>query len=86
MMGMVESLNVSVAAATILFEAQRQRQNADLYAESRLDGARYRRTLFEWAHPAVASYCRRHGLAYPELADDGEIAGPLPTPDQPLTY
>ncbi len=83
MMGMVKSLNVSVAAATILFEAQRQRRNADLYAESRLDGARYHQTLFEWAHPAVASYCRRHGLAYPELGDDGEIAGPLPTPCRP---
>jgi len=80
MMGMVESLNVSVAAATILFEAQRQRMNADLYAESRLDRVRYHQTLFEWAHPAVASYCRRHGLAYPELGDDGEIVGPLPTP------
>ncbi|MCK5365455.1 MAG: hypothetical protein KAR22_20910, partial [Gammaproteobacteria bacterium] len=70
-------------AATILFEAQRQRRNADLYAESRLDGARYHQTLFEWAHPAVASYCRRHGLAYPELGDDGEIVGPLPTPCRP---
>ncbi len=84
MMGMVESLNVSVAAATILFEAQRQRKNAHLYAESRLDGERYHRTLVEWAHPAVASYCRRHGLAYPELGDDGEIVGPLPTPCRPL--
>ena len=84
MMGMVASLNVSVAAATILFEAQRQRQNADLYAESRLDGALYHQTLVEWAHPAVASYCTRHGLPYPELANDGEIVGPLPTPCRPL--
>jgi tRNA (guanosine-2'-O-)-methyltransferase len=77
---MVESLNVSVAAATILFEAQRQRQNADLYAESRLDEVRYHQTLFEWAHPAVASYCQRHELPYPELDQDGEITGPLPQP------
>jgi tRNA (guanosine-2'-O-)-methyltransferase len=73
MMGMAESLNVSVAAATILFEAQRQRRDADLYAESRLDPARYQQTLFEWAHPAVAGYCKRHGFAYPTLDDDGEI-------------
>ena len=41
MLGMGESLNVSVAAATILFEAQRQRTAANLYAESRLDAERY---------------------------------------------
>ena len=77
---MGEALNVSVADATILFEAQRQRQNADLYAQSGLDEARYHQTLFEWAHPAVANYCRRHGLAYPALDQDGDIAGPLPKP------
>jgi len=78
MMGMVESLNVSVAAATILFEAQRQRSNANLYAKSRLDPAIYDKTLFEWAHPAVARYCKRRGLEYPDLDDSGDIAGPLP--------
>jgi len=78
MMGMVKSLNVSVAAATILYEAQRQRVAAKLYASSRLDETRYRRTLFEWAHPDVARYCTRHGLAYPALDDEGEIVGPLP--------
>ncbi len=57
--------------------AQRQRTNADLYAESRLDQAVYEKTLFEWGHPAVARYCRRHGFAYPALDDDGEIAGPF---------
>ncbi|NIM27637.1 MAG: tRNA (guanosine(18)-2'-O)-methyltransferase TrmH [Gammaproteobacteria bacterium] len=79
MMGMVESLNVSVAAATILFEAQRQRASANLYAESRLKPEVYASTLFEWAHPAVARYCRRRGFAYPELDEDGEISGPIPT-------
>lgn len=78
MMGMVESLNVSVAAATMLFEAQRQRSNANLYAKSRLDREIYDSTLFEWAHPAVARYCRRYGLRYPDLNDDGDIVGPLP--------
>ena len=84
MMGMVESLNVSVAAATILFEAQRQRSNANLYAECRLDRALYDNTLFEWAHPAVAGYCQRHALAYPALDDDGEIIGPVTRSDHPL--
>jgi len=36
MAGMVTSLNVSVAAALVLFEAQRQREAAGLYASSRL--------------------------------------------------
>ncbi|MEO1174383.1 MAG: tRNA (guanosine(18)-2'-O)-methyltransferase TrmH, partial [Myxococcota bacterium] len=36
MHGMVESLNVSVAAAVILFEAQRQRTAAGFYAAPRL--------------------------------------------------
>ena len=79
MMGMVESLNVSVAAATILFEAQRQRTNAGLYAESRLEKTIYDKTLFEWSHPTVARYCKRHGFEYPELDDEGDISGPLPT-------
>ena len=82
MVGMVESLNVSVAAATILFEAQRQRVDADLYSASRLDRAVYDKTLFEWAHPAVASYCRRHKLPYPALDDDAEICEPVPKPRQ----
>jgi len=80
MMGMVESLNVSVAAATILFEAQRQRSIANLYSESRLERALYTKTLFEWTQPEIARYCRRHDLAYPPLDDDGDIIGPLPAP------
>ncbi len=36
MFGMVQSLNVSVAAATILFEAQRQRLNAGMYESRQL--------------------------------------------------
>jgi len=37
MMGMVESLNISVATAVVLFEALRQRRAAGLYAAPRLD-------------------------------------------------
>ncbi|MCP5151035.1 MAG: tRNA (guanosine(18)-2'-O)-methyltransferase TrmH [Ectothiorhodospiraceae bacterium] len=76
MMGMVESFNVSVAAAIILGEAQRQRAAAGLYDRPRLDAERRRVLLFEWAHPAVAAYCRKHGLPYPPLDADGEIADP----------
>ncbi|MBW1644782.1 MAG: tRNA (guanosine(18)-2'-O)-methyltransferase TrmH [Deltaproteobacteria bacterium] len=75
--GFVQSLNVSVATALILFEAYRQRQAAGFYDHCRLDGETYRRLLFEWLHPKVAAYCRRHQLPYPALDDRGEISEPL---------
>ena len=71
--GMVHSLNVSVAAAIILFEAQRQRQQAGFYDVIRLDPDTYRHTLFEWLHPQVATYCKQNNRAYPELDESGEI-------------
>jgi tRNA (guanosine-2'-O-)-methyltransferase len=77
MAGMVESLNVSVAAAVLLFEAQRQREAAGLYDCSRLDPEVYARTLFEWCHPEVAAYCRRNNQPYPTLDDNGDISGPI---------
>ncbi len=75
MMGMVQSLNVSVAAAVILFEAQRQRLAAGMYDRPRLDPETYRRTLFEWAYPREAAALRRRGLPYPRLAEDGGVVG-----------
>ena len=73
MAGFVASLNVSVAAAVVLFEAQRQRSVAGFYDEPRLDPEVFERTLFEWAHPRRAEECRREGLPYPPLGPDGEI-------------
>lgn len=78
MSGMGTSLNVSVAAALILFEAQRQRLAAGFYDRPRLDAETYRTTLFEWAFPKLAALCRKRGMAYPPLGEDGEILGPLP--------
>lgn len=78
MRGMVASLNVSVAAALILYEAERQRTAAGLYDRRRLDDETYRRTLFEWAYPQHARRCRREGAPYPPLGDDGEILGEVP--------
>ncbi|WP_022797323.1 tRNA (guanosine(18)-2'-O)-methyltransferase TrmH [Thermus islandicus] len=48
MLGMVQSLNVSVAAAVILFEAQRQRLKAGLYDRPRLDPELYQKVLADW--------------------------------------
>lgn len=77
MLGMVESFNVSVAAAIILAEAQRQRAQAGLYNEVRLDEETYRQTFFRWAHPKVAEYCHQKDLPYPEIREeDGEIVNP----------
>lgn len=76
MEGMVRSLNVSVAGALVLYEAQRQRQAAGLYDTIRLDDEAYRRRLFEWAYPKLARACRLEGRPYPALADDGRLAEP----------
>lgn len=76
MVGMVGSLNVSVACGIILAEAQRQRQLAGLYDRRRMEEAAYLRLLFEWGHPQVRDFCRQHGLRYPVLNAEGEIDNP----------
>jgi len=73
MLGMVQSLNVSVAAALILYEAQRQRHTAGLYQQVQTSADQYQKTLFEWLHPTVTRYCKRHDIPYPELDDEGFI-------------
>jgi tRNA (guanosine-2'-O-)-methyltransferase len=73
MVGMVHSLNVSVASALLLFEAFRQRKAADMYAESRLDPEAFERRLFEWAYPSLARSHREQGLPYPRLDSDGQL-------------
>lgn len=78
MEGMGRSLNVSVAAALVLFEAQRQRREEGMYDTCRLDPATYQRTLFEWAYPRIATLCRERRHPYPELGESGEILGELP--------
>lgn len=78
MAGFVTSLNVSVAAAVILFEAQRQRATAGLYESSRLPRELFETKLFEWTYPKLADLCRRRGEAYPRLDQDGELLDPVP--------
>ncbi|EKO3610977.1 tRNA (guanosine(18)-2'-O)-methyltransferase TrmH [Vibrio metschnikovii] len=75
MVGMVQSLNVSVANALILYEAQRQRQQAGMYdrEQSALSQATIQRILFERGHPVLAKVAKRKGLAYPLLDDQGQI-------------
>ncbi len=80
MRGMVQSLNVSVAAATLLFEALRQRTVAGLLPKHG-EGVGldlYKQRLFEWAYPEVATWCKLEGRPYPQLNSDGEITDRLP--------
>ncbi|MGD8111309.1 tRNA (guanosine(18)-2'-O)-methyltransferase TrmH [Vibrio sp. TRT 17S01] len=75
MIGMVQSLNVSVASAVILYEAQRQREAAGMYdcEKSALPEAVIHRTLFERGHPVLAKVAKRKGLPYPPLDENGQI-------------
>ncbi len=75
MLGMVQSLNVSVATAVILFEAQRQRRNAGLYASPQLEQSYIHEEAFRLLHPEEAKVYREKGLAVPLLAEDGSIVG-----------
>jgi tRNA (guanosine-2'-O-)-methyltransferase len=73
MVGMVHSLNVSVASSLLLFEALRQRLAAGMYDTSRLPPADFQARLFEWAYPTVAIARRAEGRPYPALDADGQI-------------
>ncbi|WP_058911924.1 tRNA (guanosine(18)-2'-O)-methyltransferase TrmH [Entomohabitans teleogrylli] len=75
MIGMVQSLNVSVASALILYEAQRQRENAGMYQRenSTLPEEEQQRLLFEGGYPVLAKVARRKNLPYPRVNQSGEI-------------
>ena len=80
MRGMVESLNVSVAASALLFEAIRQRQVANIIPEAGegMSKETYKEKIFEWAYPEVAKWCKSEGRKYPDLNEKGEIIDNLP--------
>lgn len=73
MVGMVQSLNVSVAAATILYEAQRQRENAGMYKQNLLSEAEAQKILFEGGFPVLHRECVKRNLPFPFVNDRGEI-------------
>ena len=49
--GIIESLNISVACAVTLYEALRQRTNAGLYNQQSLDDVRYNELYNQWSIP-----------------------------------
>ena len=75
MSGMVQSLNVSVAASILLFEAIRQRKSKSLlpFKGEGLSAEEYEKTLFEWSYPELASIYRKSGNKYPKINQYGEI-------------
>lgn len=73
MLGAVQSLNVSVAAALILYEAQRQRENAGLYGKQGLPEENCQRLLFERGYPELHKMCLRKQLPFPQLDNKGQI-------------
>ena len=75
MSGMVQSLNVSVAASILLFEAIRQRDSKGLLPLNGegLSSEEYEKTLFEWSYPELGNIYRKSGNKYPTLNQYGEI-------------
>ena len=53
MVGMVQSLNVSVATGVILYEAYRQREKAGLYEEPQLTRQEIKEILYKWGYENV---------------------------------
>lgn len=76
MLGMVQSFNVSVAAALLLSEAERQRSKKGMFDQRRISDEDYERLLFEWSHPLYSRICKDLGWAYPETREDGELLDP----------
>jgi tRNA (guanosine-2'-O-)-methyltransferase len=81
MQGLGTSVNVSVAAGAILFEAERQRRAAGMYEQCRLPQEEFDRMLFEWSYPDIAARCRALNRPYPPLDGEGSLlANPLLAP------
>lgn len=73
MLGMVQSLNVSVATAVILFEAQRQRRASGFYDAPRLSAAQRDELALRWGYPRAAERLQALGLPFPALEPDGAL-------------
>lgn len=73
MLGMIQSLNVSVATAVILFEAQRQRREAGYYQQARLQPEVLAAQAFRWLYPREAAQLSAEGKPFPALDDEGNI-------------
>ena len=77
MIGMVQSLNVSVASALMLYAAYHQRMAAGSYDSRSLDDDTYMTLLFEACHPKIANCCQQKRIPYPAIDEDAQILEPL---------
>ena len=66
MQGMVQSLNVSVAAALILYEAQRQREEKGMYQTPQLDPKVQEEIKKEWLYRDIIARRSKGRIALPE--------------------
>jgi tRNA (guanosine-2'-O-)-methyltransferase len=73
MRGMVESLNVSVAAALILYELERQRTEAGLYNKSSYTPQDIERVAREKMHPRMVRHCKANNIELPKLDKEGNL-------------
>ena len=73
MQGMVRSLNVSVATAVVLFEAQRQRRARGMYDAPRLSPRERNDRAFRWLYPDLAARHDASAQPYPLLDDRGRL-------------
>ena len=85
MAGMVQSLNVSVASALVLYEAYHQRMAAGLYNHRSLDVDTYKTLLFEACHPKIANRCKQQRIPYPAIDEDARILEPVLGSEMRLT-
>ena len=73
MMGMVQSLNVSVATALVLYEAQRQRQLAGMYERNMLSEEKCQYILFSTGYPDLYQHWKLRELPLPHINEQGEV-------------
>ena len=70
MLGMVESLNVSVATAVILFEAQRQRRAAGFYQSPQFSADEINEQAYRLLFPKEAEKLKKLQLPFPVLNEE----------------
>ncbi len=80
MLGMVPSLNVSVATAVILFEAQRQRRAAGSYERSTWSDAERNEQAVRWLYPRLAAHYDARGWPLPQLDETGALPANVAVP------
>ncbi len=80
MLGMVPSLNVSVATAVILFEAQRQRRAAGCYDRVALSQRERNDLAIRWLYPRLVRHYDARGWELPTLTEHGALPAGLTLP------